>query len=209
MTAIVHALYHGVVSIRKVTFPPIQRGFQYTLTLADIGTTTESAIVTEPFTDGGMVDATDDKRLYLYPNNTDGTISGNTLTVTDGSNDEVMSFLAPFGVNLDIVEGNEYVSEVVKEGITKMEDMKLTTYRFRLSDVTPPGGIEKSIKVSVRSNEVDPTLAQEFYLFITCLLVTRRKDEDSCNSYTNGCLEGIISNIHFLYPYCFYIILSR
>lgn len=166
MTAIVHALYHGVVSIRKVTFPPIQRGFQYTLTLADIGTTTESAIVTEPFTDGGMVDATDDKRIYLYPNNTDGTISGNTLMITDGSNDEVMSFLAPFGVNLDIVEGNEYVSEVVKEGITKMEDMKLTTYRFRLSDVTPPGGSEKSIKVSVRSNEADPPLAQEFYLRI-------------------------------------------
>jgi len=45
-----------------------------------------------------------------------------------------------------------------------MEDMKLTTYRFRLSDVTPPGGIEKSIKVSVGSNEVDPTLAIRYLI---------------------------------------------
>lgn len=167
MTAIVHALYHGIPSIRKVTFPPIQRGFQYTLTLTDVGTTAEGSIGTKPWIDGGTVDATDDARIYLYPNNTNGTISGDTLTVTDRSNYEVMSFLAPFGVSLNITEGNEYVSEVVEEGRTEMESMKLTTYGFRLSNVTPPPGDSgKSIMVNVQSNEANPPAAQKFYLRI-------------------------------------------
>lgn len=186
MTAIVHALYHGVMSVRKVTFPAIQRGFQYTLTLADIGTTTESTIVTEPLTDGGTVDATDAGRIYLYPNNTNGTILGDTLTVTDGSNYEVMSFLAPFGVSLNITEGNEYVSEVVEEGRTEVEGMKLTTYGFRLSNVTlPPGSSGKSIKVSVQSNEANPPAAQEFYLKILSGTVNRHSNSKQYRNSKN------------------------
>lgn len=195
MTMVVHALYHGVPSVRKVAFPPIQRGFQYTLTLADIGTTTESTIVTEPLTDGGTVDATDTERIYLYPNNTNGTISGDTLTVTDGSNYEVMSFLAPFGVSLNIVEGSQHVSEVVEAGTTNIKGMKLTTYGFRLSNLTlPPGSSGKSIKVSVQSNEANPPAAQEFYLKILPGTVNRQSNSKQYRNSKNTqkCISDII-----------------
>lgn len=175
-TAIVHALYHGVPSIRKVTFPSIQRGFQYTLTLADIGTTAEGSIGTEPWIDGGTVDATDNARIYLYPNNANGTISGDTLTVTDGSDYEVMSFLAPFEVSLQIVGENKYVSEIVEAGTENMKGMKLSTYGLRISNAPLSPEIRvKSIKVRVQSKGAGSSEAQTFYLKIVSREATNNK----------------------------------
>lgn len=178
MTGTVHALYHGVPSVRKVTFPPIRRGFQYTLTLVDIGTTAGWSIGTkpEPWTDGETVDATDSARIYLYPNHADGTISGDTLTITNGSNDGVVSFLAPFEVILQVVEGSEYVSEMAAAGTTQAGSMKLNTYRFRINDIAlSPGSPVKSVKVSVQSKEPAAPEAQEFYLKIVPRQTTNSK----------------------------------
>ncbi|MCZ2530979.1 hypothetical protein [Bacteroides fragilis] len=57
--AYIYALYNGSPSVRTVYFPQhIQRGYQYTLTLTDVGTTVEGTIQTDPWTDGGIIEAT-------------------------------------------------------------------------------------------------------------------------------------------------------
>lgn len=159
--AIVYATYSGTPCIRSVTFPPMDRGHYYTLVMQDVGTTVSTTVEAEPWIDGETVNTTDDvnAHIYLDPNNTGGTVIGDTTVIRKGTTTVRMSFLAPFEVLNVGIEGEGAISiERLGGNASVVDNRLLTSYRIILNTMASRGKIKVSMK-----NE-DSSVRQDFYL---------------------------------------------
>lgn len=159
--ATVYATYSGTPCIRSVTFPPMDRGHYYTLIMQDVGTTVNTTVEAESWIDGETVNTTDDvnAHIYLDPNNTSGTVIGDTTVIRKGTTTVQMSFLAPFEVLSGGIEGDGAISiERLGGNASVVDNRLLTSYQIILNTMASRGKIKVSMK-----NE-DSSVCQDFYL---------------------------------------------